>query len=789
MNDSLSALARKIRSKKFNKEDIENLKKEAIESKIERNRRTKKAIEIQRVVRGYLARKRYKIMEDRLNINTIIDYLYEKKLKRIHKHSSQIISYFLYKYIERQRKIKAKLINEYKIHCSDLIKAFIKGVILRKNIKGDLEIIRNSKKRIAPYILSFKTRLMLKCNTIQNILVDIANIKCLLQDEREQNQSEEGKQGIDELKMKLRKKYNEFYLIYYQNKMTSEWVDEERTSEPWLKKYQQIINGEDVSFMKKNMNIDSNQDYNINNNNNKPMKDISQKKTKKIDINNYDDLNNINNNEFIENDYSKNKGNYYENNYNEEFSNNVNDNYNYNYQDMQGMPKIYKEDERPIKPMKNNNFMNSDNPFGLSENNMPNNNDNYNNASQRKSNQPKSKIKRNAGNKNNSNNKNQIPSSQLNQNEEEKQMQYQENQMDSNINIDNSQSNNNQYNEYDERPIGGKKIDYNAMFGEGKNFEGDGFGGMSQEININQNQRKIIKNKNSPKKKPVYDARKAIEEAKLREAKEGKKEKPSAFREFVKEMKKISAEEKAGQANNENSAKNSKINSNKSLQNVKKYGKDDLPIKKNNYIEDNSYNTKEEQESQEQKTKRIPIRGRRVETKDMIMRRKLHELERSPPPILNIKGVKSKIECWGPSNDVKRQRLSQQMNEKEKKVRNISKKNNYQTESKESINVHSINKKSIEMSDNKIEKVIDPKKIEEKAKKIALKKLTRIENQISRIESEFNLENYFKDKERKMLEYGKIPYIKKEYNYVKKYSNEVYTSLVTHLMAQYQDLK
>jgi hypothetical protein len=254
-------------------------------------------------------------------------------------------------------------------------------------------------------------------------------------------------------------------------------------------------------------------------------------------------------------------------------------------------------------------------------------------------------------------------------------------------------------------------------------------------------------------------------------------------------MKKISAEEKAGQANNENSAKNSKINSNKSLQNVKKYGKDDLPIKKNNYIEDNSYNTKEEQESQEQKTKRIPIRGRRVETKDMIMRRKLHELERSPPPILNIKGVKSKIECWGPSNDVKRQRLSQQMNEKEKKVRNISKKNNYQTESKESINVHSINKKSIEMSDNKIEKVIDPKKIEEKAKKIALKKLTRIENQISRIESEFNLENYFKDKERKMLEYGKIPYIKKEYNYVKKYSNEVYTSLVTHLMAQYQDLK
>ncbi len=267
-------------------------------------------------------------------------------------------------------------------------------------------------------------------------------------------------------------------------------------------------------------------------------------------------------------------------------------------------------------------------------------------------------------------------------------------------------------------------------------------------------------------------------------------------------MKKISAEEKAGQINNENNQNNSKINSNKSLQKVKKYGKDDLPIKKNNFIEDNfnnnnNNNTKEEQEIQEQKTKRIiPIRGRRVETKDMIMRRKLNELERSPPPVLNIKNIKSKIECWGPSNDVKKQRLSQHiqhMNEKDKRKRkrNISKNKNYQTESKDrdSINVISINKKSIEINDNKNEKVIDPIKIEEKAKKIALKKLAKIENQISKIESEFNLDNYFKDKERKMLEFGKIPYIKKEYNYVKKYSNEVYTSLVTHLLAQYQDLK
>ena len=785
MDDSFSALARKIRSKKLNKEDIENLKKEAIECKIERNRRQKKAIEIQRVIRGFLARKKFKILEDKINIDTIIDYLYEKKLKRIHKHSSQIISYFIYKYIERQRKIKNKLINEYKIHCSDLIKAFIKGIIIRKKIKDDLELIRNNKNILAPYFLSFKTRLMLKCTSIQNILADISNIKFLLQDEKEQNQSEEGKQGIKELKMKLRKKYNEFYLIYYQNKMTSEWVDEERTSDPWLNKYLKILNGEDITFMNKNNINDNTDNDNYNQNNSNQIKDKSQRILKNID-------NNVN----IEYDYSNNNNNNnHENNYiEEESSNNINMD-----SQMQNIPqpqKIYKEDDRPIKPMKNNNFMNSENPFGLSKNGFPedhiNSNINYN--SQRIAQNQKSKIKRNSKTGNASNKKiknidNNNSEFQYIQNEEESksQSQYQDNQ--NNIN-------NNQYNDYDERPIGMKKIDYNAMFGEGKNFEGDGFGGMNQLINANKNQRKIIKNKNSPRKKPVYDARKAIEEAKLREAKEGKKEKPSAFREFVKEMKKLSAGEKAGQMfNNENSPKNknSKIND---APKVKNYGKDDLSIKKNNYIEEdnnNNYNSNlnnEEQENQEKRSRRIPIKSRKVETKDMIMRRKLHELERSPPPILNIKGAKSKIECWGPSNEVKRQRITQYNNEKEKKMKNnIAKKNNYQTESRDSVNLNSVNKKSIEVNQNKNNKVVDPKKIEEKAKKIALKKLSKIENQINRIEAEFNLDNYFKNKERKMMEFGKIPYIKKEYNYVKKYSNEVYASLVTHLMSQFQELK
>ena len=758
MNDPLSELARKIRSKKLNKEEIENLKKEAIESKIERNRRIKKAIEIQRIIRGYLARKKYKILEDKININTIIEYLNEKKVKRIHKHSSQIISYFIYKYIERQRKIKTQLIEEFKIHCSDVIKAFIRGVILRKKIKNELELIHNSKQKIIPYILSFKTRLILKSRTLQNILMDIANIKFLLQDENEQNQSIQDKQSIKDLKLKLRKKYNEFYLIYYQFKMTYEWVDEERTPNPWLQKYQQILNGEDVSFMKKE----------TNDNINKPIKEKSQRKNKKQNYKNKD-----NNSSNIPEFESENN---LDSNYNEEYENNEmnlnNDNYNNN---LNNQKIIYKEDERPIKPMKNNNFMNSQNPFGLAENGFPEDHSyNINNNNIKKKSQ-RTKIKRNKMNKND-----------INNNEEEKQQQIinQDNYEENNNNINSNNNMNKNYSSYDERPIGGNKIDYNAMFDDNNiNIEADGFGGANQQININNVNKKKIIRKNSPKKKPVYDARKAIEEAKLREAKEGKKEKPSAFREFVKEMKKLSAEEKAGKMG-ENSPKLSHKSSK-----VNNQIKVDTNIKNNNYIEENIDNYQNNEEQEQNKEKRIPVHKRKPETKDMIMRKKLHQLEQSPPPMLNIKGIKSKIECWGPSNDTKKQKNNKNLVEKDnKRITNINKKNNIaKIDSKDEINIINISKKETEMKNKN--KEVDMKKIEEKLKKNAIKRLVKIESQINRIDNEFNIDSYFQEKDKKMEEFGKIPYIKKDYNYVKRYSNDIYPKLVKQLISMYQELK
>ena len=171
------------------------------------------------------------------------------------------------------------------------------------------------------------------------------------------------------------------------------------------------------------------------------------------------------------------------------------------------------------------------------------------------------------------------------------------------------------------------------------------------------------------------------------------------------------------------------------------------------------------------------------------MRKKLHQLEQSPPPMLNIKEIKSKIECWGPSNDIKKLKNNKNLVEKEnKRINNINKKNNFgKIDSKDEINIITISKKETEMKNKN--KEVDLKKIEEKMKKNAIKKLVKIESQINRIDGEFNIDSYFQEKDKKMEEFGKIPYIKKDYNYVKRYSNDIYPKLVRQLMSQYQDLK
>ena len=534
--------------------------------------------------------------------------------------------------------------------------------------------------------------------------------------------------------------------------------------------------------------------------------------------------------------------------------------------------KYQQREERPIKPLTNINFLENENPFGLRRESSENISENQN--LNLEPNNKKNTIEKRIISSTRAINRAMITYNQKGKNkkqniseiEKEETIKTQEKTDLSHEEIPVS----NKYIEYDNRPCGGgskntalfdlnnyddpssqkkldrnerplvgmQKIDYNAMFGEGGNdFEGDPFGGAKQ-YESNKDKAKNFHKSNTIKKKPVYDARKAIEEAKQKEAKEGKKEKPSAFREFLREMKKISAEEKASHnetntenIKNEKKTKNNnyknkneintesniienKIEKNRfekldteekiSKKNIKKQG--GLNLNKEN--EDNSEfqnsdNNLEEKETTLKRRHRGTIPNKAAETKEIALRRKLHELEKAPAPVLNIKGIKSRIECWGGSNDNKRGKinsLAPKPKENPKSKDEKKSKNNKNNDQKIISNFIN-NKKVKELSDsntnnktnntsvssNNIPKI--SKNMEEKIEKYVDKKLMQLNIQIEEIDDLFNFGNYFKEKENKMKQYINLPFIKESYDFVQKFNNDEYDEKIEQIEKNYKELK
>ena len=393
-----------------------------------------------------------------------------------------------------------------------------------------------------------------------------------------------------------------------------------------------------------------------------------------------------------------------------------------------------------------------------------------------------------------------------------------------------------------ERPLAGQqKIDYNAMFGDGNNmeFEGDPFGGAKQYESSNKDKVKAanLHKSTTTKKKPVYDARKAIEEAKQKEAKEGKKEKPSAFREFLREMKKISAEEKIqhNETNTENIKNDKKIknknkneiksnnlelntesniNKNKNIEkkNVENLNTEEKIQKKNNIYQDKKVNANNENEEKsdnnddkdnisKRRYRGGTIPNKAAETKEIALRRKLHELEKAPAPVLNIKGIKSRIECWGNNNENKKNKISSIQKKEKTKSRDEKKTKNNKNNDQKIIsnfinnkkkdlsenNNNNLNINSNSVSSNNIPKI--SKNMEEKIEKYVDKKLMQLNLQIEEIDELFNLEKYFKEKEDKMKQYISLPYIKDNYDFVNNYSNEDYDEKIRKIEKVYKELK
>ena len=226
MDDPFNKLAKKIRQEKINKKEIAALRKELSISNNSKIQMNKSIVKIQKIFRGFLFRKKYYKHLEEVNTKTIIDYLYEQKKNRIHQNSQEIVKKYILFYLK-------------KISSINLIKAYLKGIIVRKNIKFNAICIKRSKKKLLKYILSYKIRLILRSNSLQIILLDIANIKSTLKNLKTNNNKTN---NIINLKNDLNKKIILFNETFYKYKINSSlWVHEKKTKSSWLKNYMNII--------------------------------------------------------------------------------------------------------------------------------------------------------------------------------------------------------------------------------------------------------------------------------------------------------------------------------------------------------------------------------------------------------------------------------------------------------------------------------------------------------------------------------------------------------------------
>ena len=953
MNDSFSQFAKQIRQNKIDKNEIRNIKKEVEEINMKKSYKNKMIIIMQKYIRGFLYRKKYKLFLEQMNTETVIDYLLENRRKRIHEHSEEIISFFVLKYIKKQRK-KLFLLKK-KIYSINLIKSRLRGIISRKKYKAKLAKIKRSKKLILKYTLSYKVRLILRSDCLQNILNEIANIKLALKN-IDKSSGISG-QDIFDLKMKLNKNLNNFYTTYYQLKDDNLWVKEEKIERNWISDYLNILKGSGfqkrISQSQASLNNKKEELFNLNSENKEKniyvqKKDIYKNNNKnnrnnkflfnnnKNSINESSMSNRINMSNIKQNNYSqdesfensifktkeiekeKEKGketekknltthytykkilspkiiNKYinlktDNNFfindiqnkemnNSKLNNNINNTFNKNFvyikkKDLRNSEKINSTNilrvnkkeinnenisgikthnmELQIKPIKVNSFKNIiiKSPtikrsiiFG-----SPKRNINYElndikhsniiNASAHNNNNKI--IKYSFSNTNTNTNTDTIENiiddedftievHKIKKNPNERKPNYndalskreligQETPIQKEkTRILNYKEIFGEHRKGEDQPIGTKKINYDLLFNQDEVYVEE-----EEPIKVKRKKNANYKPYEIHKKKIVYDARKAIEQAKIKEATEDKKERPSAFREFLKEMKKLNNEEKEKELKKNKDNENNKDITDKNV--VNKIDTKVIRINRNkklskqveSFFDENDINEINEQsnnilitDTQEKLpnednninlnmttgNKKIKYM-RKIDSKEIISRKRLHDLERSPAPRLNIKRVKSRINCWSGSEEKSRifSRLIDTgsnranfsyVNQKEiidyinsKKLKQVT--NNINRIIKESSSSKNIlvqsRSKQLNISDNKIEKYV-------------YDRLRPLNVELEKLNNIFSIEKYFKDKYDKMKSHSAIPYIKEEYNFVKKYTKEEYNKLIPDIEAQYKLLK
>ena len=589
--ESFNELAKRIRYQKVNKEEIQKLKNESIYNSRQRAKKANSAIKIQKVYRGFLFRKQFQTTLDALNIQTVITYLNDKHKERITTNATSIISKHINDFILKKQKQRNKILTAYFNYCASIIQSMYISFKVRSRLKPIRDLVRSKKEIINKHIQSFKVRMILRVNSIQNTLLEIANIRCSLNADNSNNNSNSNNNNTqlqNDLNKRLHTLYMNIYDSYYDIKHKRSYVEMPRTDNKWYIMYLSLLYKDNKTY----------QDAAVNMKN--PI--IKTKSAKIIAGNN-------------------------------------------NFDDKPIMP-IKEVTEQEDKPITN------DKP-------------------------------------------------------------------------------NNPYEDYENKPIKVKQIDYEHIFEDQPPI--DVMNSSSNNNNVSSNKKKRVHK--SPSKKPKYDARKAIEEAKQRdiEQQQGnnsmKKDKKNGFRDFIKEIKTNSI------------TKPSPINDTiSSVSNLEQSSS--LQVK----------STKNSNNTNNNRTSLDPRQSRRKEPIEIAMRRKLHELERSPPPKLNIHNVKSKVSCWGDS----------------------SRQNTNTVSNVQSLNIRRIKKNDLVK--------------DEQNNKFNVNDLVRIENSIKESTVRNKVENLFEHRDNTLKQFNRIPRMMVNSSCVKEFSLENYEEITNAIIDKYKEL-
>jgi hypothetical protein len=178
----------------------------------------------------------------------VIDYLREKRKERIKSQAKQIIKHHIEEYIDKKREKKKVVLFDYFHYCATIIAKFYRGYKVRNDMHDLVYSRKTAKQKIMKMILSFKIRFVLRSMKLQDLLIEIANVKHLLANLRNEDPSEKSERLNKELSGKLPRLQLTFYEQFYLMKR-KKWVNQVKVNTHWFESYIKNLYNPEESVM------------------------------------------------------------------------------------------------------------------------------------------------------------------------------------------------------------------------------------------------------------------------------------------------------------------------------------------------------------------------------------------------------------------------------------------------------------------------------------------------------------------------------------------------------------